>query len=611
MHVTKPGKTLIDVTDLIEFYQREESVSGVQRVIARTAPLVVQQCDNTSAIVLDRGRGVFVPLASSEQAMLLLNSESMSSQHLATGARAVLQRIRSADAISVEQGDVVLFLGAVWIADAVMLAARRLHAEGARCVYLLYDLTPVLQTGHTAAVNHLFERYLALVLSTGSRVPAISQSSRKDFEAYAESRGVQAPPGRATGLPSGLTRQAEARNPWSRPYVLFVGTVESRKQHALAFEAWRRLLDRHPDLPDLVCIGRLGWHAEEFLEPYVATQGLGGRISVLSHSVCDAEVADFYQHAEFTIYPSAYEGWGLPVTESLAFGKVVIAARNSSIPEAGGELASYFATGELDEFCTVIERDGLDLIRRAELEARITSEFHDVTWQHVADILIDEIEAARNTPGGEPVHPTIELGQEVMLSVPPASPDAGHADQMFDYLRTQGLTPMLGQPRSADDFRIADAALVGEFGSPQTWGLELRPGRHCDLRVTRPVDDDLVALFATRSMPGVVVVESVGPGGPTRQEVYLGSVMTIPLGSGKAGDPTHARITVVDAQDSIEGFCGLRSFVILRADDLQAQVLAHKAAADALRQELDFLTNTRSWKVTAPLRKWKGRGSNR
>lgn len=610
MHVTKRGKTLIDVTDLIEFYQREESVSGVQRVIARTAPMLLQQDGDTSAIVLDRGRGVFVPLAPSEQASLLLDSESMSSQELATSARAVLQRIRSAEAIGVEQGDVVLFLGAVWIADAVMLAARRLHAEGARCVYLLYDLTPVLQTGHTAAVNHLFERYLALVLSTGSRVPAISRSSRRDFEAYAESLGVQAPPGRATGLPSGLSRHAEARNPWSRPYVLFVGTVESRKQHALAFEAWRRLLERHPDLPDLVCIGRLGWHAEQFLEPYVASKGLGGRISVLSHSVSDAEVADFYQHAEFTIYPSAYEGWGLPVTESLAFGKVVIAARNSSIPESGGELASYFTTGDVDEFCMVIETDGLDPTRRAELEARITSGFHDVTWQHVADILIDEIEAVRNTPGGEPVHPTIELGQEVMLSVPPESPDAGHADQMFDYLRTQGLTPMLGQPRSADDFRIADAALVGEFGSPQTWGLELRPGRHCDLRITRSADGDLVVLFATRSMPGVVVVESVGPGGPTRQEVYLGSVMTIPLGSGKAGDPAHARITVVDAQDSIEGFCGLRSFVILRADDLQAQVLAHKAAADALRQELDFLTNTRSWKVTAPLRKWKGRGAN-
>lgn len=605
------SRTWIDVTDLIEFWQRQESVSGVQRVIARTAPLLLGRIDGARTIVLDRTRGVFVALTSDEEASLLPRDSRGDPALMASRARAALDRIRTAPPIEVREGDVALFLGAVWIADAVMLAARGLHAQGARCVYLLYDLTPVLQTGHTAAVNHLFDRYLALVLATASRVPAISKSSRRDFEVYAEAHGLSAPPGRATGLPSGLVPEQRHSNPWARPYVLFVGTIESRKQHAMAFEAWRRLREKHADLPDLVCIGRLGWHAEEFLEPYVATRGLDGLVSVLSHSVNDEEVAAFYEHALFTIYPSAYEGWGLPVTESLAFGKVVIAAHNSSIPEAGGELASYFTTGDIDEFCTVIERDGLDPIRRAELEQRIRDEFHDVTWERVADILVEEIEAARTSQGGSLVHPTIELGREVLLSVPTASPDAGHADQVFDHLRTEGMTPMLRQPRNPEDYRIADAALIGEFGSPQTWGLELRPGRHADLRITRPVDGELVALFATRSMPGVVAVESVGPGGPTRQDLYLGSVLTVPLGAGRAGEAAHARITVTDAADSVEGFCGLRSLVILRADDLQAQLLAHKSAADALRQELDFVMNTRSWKVTAPLRQWKGRGSNR
>ncbi len=68
-------------------------------------------------------------------------------------------------------------------------------------------------------------------------------------------------------------------------------------------------------------------------------------------------------------------------------------------------------------------------------------------------------------------------------------------------------------------------------------------------------------------------------------------------------------MTVTDASDSVEGFLGIRSLVVLRADDLTAQVVAHKSAADALRQELDFIQGTRSWKVTAPLRKWKGRGA--
>jgi hypothetical protein len=110
-------------------------------------------------------------------------------------------------------------------------------------------------------------------------------------------------------------------------------------------------------------------------------------------------------------------------------------------------------------------------------------------------------------------------------------------------------------------------------------------------------------------MPGRVTIEAAGPGGPVHQDAYLGSVLALPLGSGKAGETAHLTLSVTDARDSVEGFLGLRSFVVVRAHDSAAEILALQAAADALRQELDFLQNTRSWKLTAPLRRWKGRAS--
>ena len=79
-----------------------------------------------------------------------------------------------------------------------------------------------------------------------------------------------------------------------------------------------------------------------------------------------------------------------------------------------------------------------------------------------------------------------------------------------------------------------------------------------------------------------------------RQDVYLGSVISLPLGDGRAGEPAQVSLSVVDAHDSIEGFLGIRSFAVLKADDLQAEVIAHRSAAEALRQELDFMTGTRS-----------------
>jgi glycosyltransferase involved in cell wall biosynthesis len=612
---------LLDVTDLVEFLQRRESVSGVQRVIAETAPLVLG--DNApapaAAVILDRPRGVFVALTAAEtQALILTGAASHNlapdREAIAAVASAALNRAHTANPIEINAETVMVYLGAVWINDALMLAARDVAAKGAKSVYLLYDLTPVLETGHTAAVNRLFERYLTLVLQTSSAVPSISQSSKNDFDVYAKNHGYETIRGEITALPCGLKpgKQDTSESPWPRDYALFVGTVESRKNHILALNAWKKLIAKHgaENVPDLVCIGRLGWNADAFLEEYVATQGLSGKVSVLSNSVTDEELARFYANAQFTVYPSRYEGWGLPVSESLAFGKVVIVANNSSLPEAGGKLASYFESGNVDDLVVKIEDDGLNANNRKLLQQKISTDFHDINWQQVTDAIMRDITYALSTESRKPMYPNIELGREYVLAVGGQAPDAGYADQYLDHLQREGLTPMLRQPRGAEDFEVVDAAVIGTFGSPQVWGNEIRPGRRADFRLTRPVDGPLSILISTRSMPGVVQIDATGPGGPVREEVYLGSVITLPLGDGKAGEPAQVTLTVTDATDSIEGFLGIRSFVVLRSDDLATQNIALKAAADALRAELDFIQGTRSWKVTAPLRKMKGRGAS-
>lgn len=607
-------RVLLDVTDLVEFLGRRESVSGVQRVVAETAPLLIQQLDAT-CVFLDRPRGEFIALTDSERGTLIDQgaraTSALAASELANVATAALQRGHAAAPIHVDHSTALVFLGALWINDALMLAARAAHADGARIVSLLYDLTPVMETGHTAAVNKLFDRYLTLLMQTASRVPAISASSRRDFEAYADQRDAQAPEGSATGLPCGLTPHGRDLSdpPWPRPYTLFVGTVESRKNHLLALQAWRQLIAQYgaDRIPDLVCIGRLGWNAGEFLREYVASNGLDGKVSVLSWSVGDDELARFYQHAEFTVYPSNYEGWGLPVSESIAFGKVPVVARNSSLPEAGGDLAVYFDTGSVDSFVHAIETNALDAQRRGDLTEGIrTSDARALTWEDVAHTIAADVRAAERR---DPVFPDIELGREYMLAVGQPAPDEGYADQYLDHLVRDGLTPMLRQPRGERDFEVVDAAVIGTFGSPQTWGNEIRPGRYAQFRITRPVDGPLVLLVSTRAMPGKASIQVAGPGGPVMQDLYLGSVITIPLGDGKRGEPAQATLTVTDAHDSIEGFVGIRSLVVLEESDKDSQIVALNAAAIALREELDFIQGTRSWKVTAPLRKWKGRGA--
>ncbi len=607
--------TYIDVTDLVEFLQRKESVSGVQRVVVETTPRILATDSNAHAVVLDRTRGAFIALNAQEQQNLITTGvrSNTNRDELAQQATLTLNRAKTANAIELSADSTLVFLGALWIADSLMLAARDAHARGARLVTLLYDLTPVMETGHTAAVNRLFDRYLHLIATAASRVPAISQSSRNDFVDYCSQHELPAPSGGVTGLPSGLSPTQPTENRWPREYVLFVGTIESRKNHLLAFNAWQELINKlgAENVPDLVCIGRLGWNSNEFIDQYLATGGLGGKVSVLSTSVSDADLASFYEHCEFTIYPSRYEGWGLPVSESLAFAKLPIVANNSSLPEAGGDLAVYFESENQASLVTAVEQYGLNKVNRREREQRITQQsMQAVTWDHVASVLINEIEIAQSTPVRETMYPEIALGKEYVLAINPTAPDAGHADQYFAHKSEHGVTPLLQQQRDQLDYQVVDSALRGNFGSPQTWGYEVRPGNRIDLTIQRPVSGELIALLATRSMPGVVTVATTGPGGPKSEEVYLGSVLELNLGSGSQGEGALVSFNVTNATDSIEGFLGIRSFVILEASDQQAQVLAHKSAAQALRQELDYLTNTRSWKVTAPLRKLKGRGSN-
>jgi glycosyltransferase involved in cell wall biosynthesis len=607
-------RSYLDVTDLIEFLTRSESPSGVQRVVAEVAPLLMASI-GARPVLLDRSRGVFVELDPGESHELLTLGVRSCSHcdpvQLAALAEATIQRARTAQPALIDTSCTLVFLGALWINDALMSAARLAQSRGATLVALLYDLTPVMEAGHTAAVNHLFERYLDLLMNSASAVPSISESSRRDFGNYAKRHGQSAPPGHATGLPCGLTPENRdlTRQPWPRRYVLFVGTIESRKNHRLALEAWRRLLERHdPEVvPDLVCIGRLGWHTSEFLDEYIATSGLGGKVSVLSNSVSDEELAEFYSHAEFTLYPSRYEGWGLPVGESIAFGKVPVVADNSSLREVGGDAAIYVATDDLDALVSAVDSMLSDPKFRNERQQAVnTNAPAATTWEDVASVIAADIQSAERR---DPMFPEVDLGREYMLVVESSRPDAGYADQYLAHAASEGVTPMLGQPRGDRDFTVSDAAIVGTFGSPQTWGWELRPGGYADIRLTRPVDGPLTVLVSTRSMPGRASIEIAGPGGPSFHEVYLGSVISVQMGDGSKGTPAQARISVTDAADSIEGFMGLRSFVVLRGDDKDAHIIALDAANKALRQELDFIQGTRSWKVTAPLRRWKGRGA--
>jgi glycosyltransferase involved in cell wall biosynthesis len=170
-----------------------------------------------------------------------------------------------------------------------------------------------------------------------------------------------------------------------RPYCLFVGNLEPRKNLPALIEAFAEVLKRlGPDRPSaqLVLAGTRAWlHAGIFRA--VEEHGLG-RAVVFTDYVPIADLPALYAGATCFAFPSLYEGFGLPVLEAMAAGTPVIAARAGSIPEVAGDAALLVDGGVPSELATAIEAVLTDGALRERLVARGRARAAMFEWNRVA-----------------------------------------------------------------------------------------------------------------------------------------------------------------------------------------------------------------------------------
>jgi len=137
----------------------------------------------------------------------------------------------------------------------------------------------------------------------------------------------------------------DARIPgFPHEYLLYVGKRDGYKDVATLINGMPHLVEEFPELT-LMLVGGGGLTALE--RDHIARLGLGHR--VLQRSVADIDMPAAYSGARAFVFPSRYEGFGLPVLEAMACGAPVILANASSLPEVGGNAASYFAVGDPSE----------------------------------------------------------------------------------------------------------------------------------------------------------------------------------------------------------------------------------------------------------------------
>ncbi len=306
-------------------------------------------------------------------------------------------------------GDVLLLLGSAWFPGYAATLEQVIRQKRIRLALLMYDIVPLRRPEWCdAALLGPFAEWVDGVLPLADVLLTISRATADDMERHAAAsllelrcRPQPIPIGTGFTTHAGTVQAGRTRAhlPPAGTYALIVSTIEARKNHALLFRVWRRMLEDMPQsaVPTLVFAGRVGWLVADLMAQLGNTDFLNGKI-VLIENPPDGDLEALYEGCLFTLFPSFYEGWGLPVTESLAYGRPCIISNATSLPEAGGTLARYFdpddVSGAYDVIREVIEDPrGLEAWR-----ARILRDFRPVAWEESATAILAAIDAGSDGP---------------------------------------------------------------------------------------------------------------------------------------------------------------------------------------------------------------------
>jgi glycosyltransferase involved in cell wall biosynthesis len=218
-----------------------------------------------------------------------------------------------------------------------------------REIMIVHDLTTIVTPQyHIRETLDMWQRRLPLDMGTSDLLVAVSESTLRDVRTYypqlAAVPAIVAPLASDAADPAAKGRKPPSAPLFAddKPYVVVLGTLEPRKNVSAILDF---LSDRTEILQALrfVFVGRLGWG--DAPEAALAALGLqqahdDGDI-VLTGFVADDRRDQLVEQSTCVLYPSAYEGFGLPVLEALNFGVPVVIGRNSSLPEVGGDRATY------------------------------------------------------------------------------------------------------------------------------------------------------------------------------------------------------------------------------------------------------------------------------
>ncbi|MCU0519132.1 MAG: glycosyltransferase family 4 protein [Anaerolineae bacterium] len=328
------------------------------------------------------------------------------------------QRLDSLKYTSVSLGYKPWRMG-VWMGQLARIPFNRL-VPGATLFHatehLLMPLkgTPTVMTVHDLIFRQLPEHHkplnrwylngtMPLYCRRASAIIAVSEATRRDLiSAY----GL--PPEKITVIyeaaashfqPQSEDAQNRARQTYGLPerYILYVGTIEPRKNLERLLQAWAPLYQARA-CPPLVIVGKRGWLSDGF---FAALQVCPAREGViLTGYVQDVDLPSIYSGATVFVFPSLYEGFGLPPLEAMACGAPVICSDASSLPEVVGDAGMLVDPLDVDALQQALGRLSADAELQQTLRAQGLVRSADFSWQRASQETLSLYDAVQRHATG-------------------------------------------------------------------------------------------------------------------------------------------------------------------------------------------------------------------
>ena len=228
----------------------------------------------------------------------------------------------------------------------------------------------VTQADHILAVSAATQSDLVTMLSVPEHKITVQPNGVSDLFQPLDLDADQAPP--VANLP--------------QRYILHVGTWEPRKNIYGLLQAYKRLRQRLPDAPPVLLVGKPGWlfkQEREKIDALALAQHIIWREDITTEAL-----PTVYNHAQVTVIPSFYEGFGLPALESMACGTPVIASNRSALPEVVGEAGLLVDPDDPAQIADALYTALTDSAWHDEHSAKSRKQAQQFTWERSATIAL-------------------------------------------------------------------------------------------------------------------------------------------------------------------------------------------------------------------------------